>query len=171
MAPAPPTRREVLLLAVLLLVILFFSNSEPPLPPSPTLPLAPSAPVLEVHTPQPLDTRLTWGSSRPPETTIASHVPGWTILDKLYILKGVVHIVSDSPSTIPDVRYIYSKGLVIKPGQEEDQKRLPTDRHIRVISTKEAKKLFGTSAQTIDGFTFLVNDPPQLFVCLVCKKL
>jgi hypothetical protein len=78
---------------------------------------------------------------------------GWTVFDKLYILKGVVYIVSDHRSSIPDVRFIYSKALFILEGKEAEQSRLPTQEDIRVISTKEAKKLFGTGAQIIDGVT------------------
>jgi len=110
---------------------------------------------------------------------------GWTVFDKLYLVKGVLYIVSDRPSFVPDVRFIYSKALFIKEGQAAEQSRLPTQDEIRVISTKEAKRLFGTGAQTIDGvtvrflsmlpssqlplisyptFQFLVNDPPQLWV-------
>ncbi|KAF9561323.1 hypothetical protein CPC08DRAFT_742558 [Agrocybe pediades] len=85
----------------------------------------------------------------------------WTVFDKLYIFKGIVYIVTDHPTTVPDVQFIYSKALSIKPGAEAEAERLPTKDEIQVITTKQAHKLFGTSAQTIDGFTFLVNDPPQ----------
>src|SRR6266567_6432140 len=82
MAPAPPTRREVLILAVLLAVLIFLGNSDTP-PSIPELKSPPpqqtnlsTTPVHETHTPHPIDTRLTWGSSPPPETTIVAHVPG-----------------------------------------------------------------------------------------------
>jgi anti-sigma factor ChrR (cupin superfamily) len=78
---------------------------------------------------------------------------GWTILDKLYIYKGVVYIVTDQPSTIPDLRFIYSKGIWVQPGVESEPLRLPTEKDIRVISSKQAKQLFGTSIQTIDDIT------------------
>jgi len=173
MAPAPPTRREVLILAVLLVVLIFLGNSDT----SPSTPELKSPPpqstntsLHEAYTPHPIDTRLTWGSSPPPETTIVAHVPGlfpsfpkmssllilvagWTVFDKLYIFKGVVYIVSDDRSAIPDVQFIYSKALFIKEGKEAEQSRLPTQEEIRVISTKEAKKLFGTGAHIIDGVT------------------
>ncbi|EFI27191.1 hypothetical protein CC1G_15016 [Coprinopsis cinerea okayama7 len=129
---------------------------------------------------QPFGTRLTWdsgassggdsgkggkaagaGSGRPPETKIVAHTPGWTIFDRLYILKGVVYIVSDEPTSVPDVQFIYSKGLYIQNGAAAEESRLPTDKEIRVISTYEAKRLFGTGAQVIDGVNFLINDPPQ----------
>ena len=77
---------------------------------------------------------------------------GWTIFDKLYIFKGVVYIVSDEPSTVPDLRFIFSNGMMISPGTEAELERLPTDEDIQVISTKQAKKLFGsTGAEIMDG--------------------
>ena len=78
---------------------------------------------------------------------------GWTIFDRLYIYKGVVYIVSDEPSEVPELQYIYSKGHDIKNGKENVTARLPTDEDIQVISTKEARKLFGAGAQIIDGVT------------------
>ncbi|KAF8909010.1 hypothetical protein CPB84DRAFT_1744094 [Gymnopilus junonius] len=63
----------------------------------------------------------------------------WTLFDKLYVYRGVVYIVTDHPSSIPDVRFIYSKAVDIKPGAEAEAERLPTDEDIKVISTKAAK--------------------------------
>lgn len=75
------------------------------------------------------------------------------MFDHLYIFKGVVHIVTDSPSTIPDLSFIYSKGIRIAPGRENELLRLPTDEDIRVISSTQAKQLFGSDIQTMDGNT------------------
>lgn len=66
-------------------------------------------------------------------------------------MKGVVYIVSDESSTIPDVQFIYSKGLFIENGAAAEEARSPTDEGIRIISTNEARRLFGTGAQIIDG--------------------
>ena len=173
MAPAPPTRREVLILTVLLALLIFLGNSDPSSstsrpPPKPTN--SSSTPLHQPYTPHPIDTRLTWSSSPPPETTIVAHVPGWfpnlpqtllflifltgwTVFDKLYLFKGVLYIVSDHPSSVPDVQFIYSKALFILEGKEAEQSRLPTEKEIRVISTREAKRLFGIGAQIIDGVT------------------
>lgn len=74
---------------------------------------------------------------------------GWTIFDKLYILNGTVYIVSNDPNDIPDVRYMYSKGIDIT--NEDHDRRLPTASDIQVITAKEAAKLFGTGAHIIDG--------------------
>lgn len=82
MASAPPTRREVLILAVLLAVLIFLGNSDssPSIPernsPPPPPTNSSATPLHEAYTLKPIDTRLTWGSSPPPETTIVAHVPG-----------------------------------------------------------------------------------------------
>ncbi|KAI4517334.1 hypothetical protein K525DRAFT_211140 [Schizophyllum commune Loenen D] len=107
------------------------------------------------------DTQLVWRGGRVPETTVVAHTHGWTVLDKLYIKNGTMYIVSDNRASIPDVKEVMSKGIFVKNGPEEERKRLPTSEDIQVISTREAKRLFGTSAQIIDGVTWLVNDPPQ----------
>ena len=78
---------------------------------------------------------------------------GWTIFDRLYILKGVLYIVSDEPRTVPDIRFIYSKGIFTEPGPEAAETRIPSDEDIRIVSSSEAKKLFGTGAQIMDGVT------------------
>ncbi|KAF8756742.1 hypothetical protein RHS01_04543 [Rhizoctonia solani] len=48
---------------------------------------------------------------------------------------------------------------------EEVAKREPTDKHMRIITPKEASELFGENgsgtATNLQGVTFLVNDPPQ----------
>jgi hypothetical protein len=92
-----------------------------------------------------------------PEGNAEGKLTGWTIFDRLYIFKGVVYIVSDSHSSIPDVQFIYSKGIRIQPGTKAEEERLPTDREIRVITTQEARRLFGTGAQLIDGTTVSID--------------
>ncbi|EEB93653.1 hypothetical protein MPER_07658, partial [Moniliophthora perniciosa FA553] len=89
-------------------------------------------------------TRLSWGSSRVPETKVIAHVP-----------------VTEEPDTVPEPAAVYSKGIDVYNGQEAETSRLPTDEDFRLVSTKEAKQLFGSGAQMIDGMTFLVNDPKQ----------
>lgn len=190
MGTAPPTKREILLVTILLTVFLLFINfrnsaddllrsarvlrrpSSPPASSSSEQSLADDGPprpktkppVLDVakYPHQPFRTKITWEASKDvPQTKIVAHVPGWTVFDRLYILKGVVYIVSDEPSNVPDVQFIYSKALYIENGAAAEESRLPTDKEIRVISTLEARRLFGTGAQIIDGVNFLVNDPPQ----------
>jgi hypothetical protein len=94
---------------------------------------------------------------------------GWSIFDKLYIFKGVVYIVTDEPSTIPNVTDIYSKGLFIENGDAAVLSRLPTDEDIRIISTKQANKLFGSGAFIMDGVTvrfIFVPNQPKVFTLL-----
>jgi hypothetical protein len=64
-----------------------------------------------------------------------------------------VYIVADNSSTIPDLKTIYSKGIFILPGRESEPARWPTDGDIRIITTTQAKHLFGSDIQTIDGNT------------------
>lgn len=85
-----------------------------------------------------------------PEHTTYS-VAGWTVFDRLYILKGVPYIVTDEPDSIPDISFIYSKALFIENGAEAEASRLPSKEDIHIVSTKEAKRIFGLSAQKLDG--------------------
>ena len=62
-------------------------------------------------------------------------------------------MVTDEPEKTPDVKFMYSKAIPIEPGLLAEASRLPSDKEIRVISTKEAKYLFGTGAQIMDGVT------------------
>ncbi|KAJ6454727.1 hypothetical protein C8R47DRAFT_1228578 [Mycena vitilis] len=96
-----------------------------------------------------------------PECRANTKPSGWTILDDVYIYKGVVFIVSNEPQNIPDLSEIYSKGVDIEVGEAAELARLPDDTDIRIISTSEARTLFGSGAQLLDGVTYFVNDPPQ----------
>ncbi|KAJ7043848.1 hypothetical protein C8F04DRAFT_1070648 [Mycena alexandri] len=171
MGLAPPTLREILLVCVLLtgvyLVFVpetrerFFAVPLPlPSPVSPS-PLEPESEPFNGSTRQIYNTRMSWETSQVPQTKIIAHVPGWSIIDRLYIYKGVVFIVSDEPHKIPQLSAIYSKGVDIEVGEEAELARLPDDSDIRIISTVEARELFGSGAQILDGVTYFVNDPPQ----------
>ena len=106
-----------------------------------------------------------------PDGNAEDNITGWTIFDRLYIFKGVVYIVSDSHSTIPDVQFIYSKGIRIQPGTKAEEERLPTDREIRVITTQEARRLFGTGAQLIDGTNVSFDTPYYCLINAECMTL
>ncbi|KAJ6584674.1 hypothetical protein B0H19DRAFT_1206422 [Mycena capillaripes] len=165
-SPSPPTRRECVLVLLLLLATLYYSNSRVTsdlVPASVSLPShTPSEfSTLQKNTPQVYDTRLSWGNNAVPQTKILANVPGWSIIDKLYLFKGVVYVVSDDPASVPDVENMYSKGLEIFPEEEAENSRLPGDEDIRIISTAEAKQLFGTGASVIDGVSYFVNDHLQ----------
>ncbi|RDB17977.1 hypothetical protein Hypma_000815 [Hypsizygus marmoreus] len=170
MAPATPTRREVVILALLLVLLLYVfrkgdeQHARHPASQSPALGnktfVSPSE-TTHSSDARVLEGRLSWGSSPVPQTKVLAHVPGWTIFDKLYIFKGIVYIVTNEPSRVPDISHMYSKGLFIQNGKEAEQSRLPTDEDIRVISTKEAKTLFGRGANRLDGVSYFINDPYQ----------
>ncbi|KAJ7164692.1 hypothetical protein C8R43DRAFT_946492 [Mycena crocata] len=163
MGYAPPTKREILLACLLLIALslIFIQDTRHgfiPVPPplSPVLHHPTSTSVLDSYR-----TRLTWDTLEVPQTKIIAHVPGWSIIDRLYIYRGVVFIVSNEPHKIPDVAAIYSKGVDIEVGAEAEAARLPDDTDIRIISTTEARTLFGSGAQILDGVTYFVNDTPQ----------
>ncbi|KAF7320878.1 hypothetical protein HMN09_00174400 [Mycena chlorophos] len=165
MAPAPPTVRECILVTLLLLAILYYSNNRVHdlfLPvPKPQTPRRHTAVDTLQHNTQSYDTRLTWGAQTVPESLVLAHVPGWSIIDKLYIFKGIVYVVSDDLESVPAREDMYSQGVEIYPGKAAEDARLPRDEDIQIISTAEARKLFGTGAEIIDGVTFFVNDHPQ----------
>ncbi|KAK7441729.1 hypothetical protein VKT23_016392 [Stygiomarasmius scandens] len=175
-----PTTREIVLVVLLFISLFYFSSSprneyrpldtypsEPP--PNPHLnepaDLAqPAPPAMYRHGGyKDIESRITWGKSdaKVPDSKIISHSPGWTILTNLYVYKGTFYIVSDTPSAIPDVSAILSQGINILPGDETAPDRLPTEKDIQVISKAEARQLFGTGAQVVDGLSFVVNDSPQ----------
>lgn len=124
-----------------------------------------------------IDLRLEWKGKAVPPTKMLRHYPGafarvstfllhnikstdgsgrfigWTIFDRLYMLNGTQYVVSDTPDDIPHIRYITSTGYPIENGEEEIAKREPTDEHMRVISTRDAARLFGSMAHRFDGVT------------------
>lgn len=96
-------------------------------------------------------------------------IAGWTIFDRLYMLNGTVYVVLSDPSSAPERRMMTSSGYEVWNPPEEVAKREPTDKHMRIITPKEASELFGDDVATpgtgtatnVQGVTFLVNDPPQ----------
>ncbi|PCH45121.1 hypothetical protein WOLCODRAFT_106109 [Wolfiporia cocos MD-104 SS10] len=173
MAPLTPTPREVLLLTVLLVLLLTFSMNLPPYKSSISDLVKPYihfgdddieavSPTYESqYTLQSLSLPLSWGLGQVPETKIVVHVPGWTIFDRLYILNGTVHVVTDQPETIPDRSRITSTAVFINNGPIAEAERIPTDKEMRIIDTNEARRLFGPSAERLDGVTWFANDPKQ----------
>ncbi|TDL23888.1 hypothetical protein BD410DRAFT_786555 [Rickenella mellea] len=165
-----PTRRELILVFGLLVVLLFVSQND-------GLVFSPESVKLDEVTGKEgngvqssfsdnslRDPRLTWGET-PPETTLVAHAAGWNIFDQLYLLNGTLYIVSSNPPTsFPELRLMYSTGREVRNGKEEELKRFPTDKDIRIISLTEARTLFGTSATRIDGPNWLVNDAANQFI-------
>ncbi|KAF7346010.1 hypothetical protein MSAN_01826900 [Mycena sanguinolenta] len=123
-------------------------------------------------------TRLTWKSaSQVPQTKIIAHVPGWSIIDRLYIYKGVVFIVSNEPQSIPNISAIYSKGVDIEVGEEAELARLPRrygytdnqhDRGQSLVWLRGSISGWCDSSSSFLGVLlclicaqYFVNDPPQ----------
>lgn len=88
-----------------------------------------------------------------PDTVTVAHVPGWTIFDRLYALNGTLYVVTDDPASVPDRGFVISTALRIANGPVEEAKRMPTDKELQVISTADAKTLFGSGAVVLDGVT------------------
>lgn len=163
--PAPPKKREIILFAVVLFSLLalfdvfsvrgslsgsfsglFFNQAED---------LAGDRENWRIHADWPAE------QDAMPQTNIVIHAPGWTIFDNLYVMNGTVFVVTDKPETVPPRKMLTSTGVEIKNDPASIAARLPTDREMRIVSTAEARELFGTDATLIDGFTWMVNDPPQ----------
>ncbi|KAG9083086.1 hypothetical protein FRC07_014020, partial [Ceratobasidium sp. 392] len=115
------------------------------------------------------DTEIQWTNGKVPETSVLAHAPGWTVFDRLYMLNGTVYVVLSDPSSAPARRMMTSSGYEVWNPPEEVAKREPTDKHMRIITPKEAAEIFGDNGPTpgtgtatnVQGVTFLVNDPPQ----------
>lgn len=167
-----PTRREIALLTFLLFTLFFIFRKHDwenhhtdlrrfSLQTNQTLHAA-STHDLSLISPSEWNTKLRWGASGVvPQTKLLAHVPGWSILDRLYLHKGTLYIVSDQPENMPETRYIISRGVYIRNGKAAEKSRLPTGVEIQVVSTQRAKEVLGVEAHLIGGNTFLVNDPPQ----------
>ncbi|KAI0030021.1 hypothetical protein K488DRAFT_55137 [Vararia minispora EC-137] len=156
MASSNPTQREYALLTVLLVsLLLVFSSNKP-------TPLSFHTDDIDVSAADSISfSRLSWGSGRVPHSKLVTHVPGWTMIDRLYVLNGTAYIVTTQPKLFPHPKFIMSTGINIDNGPEAVAARLPTDSEIRIISPIEARSLFGTGAGRVQGVTWLVNDPRQ----------
>ncbi|KAI0746550.1 hypothetical protein C8Q80DRAFT_1175836 [Daedaleopsis nitida] len=173
MPPFRPTARELVLLTALLASLLYFTATSPRHSHTieDLIALAPHVVHDELdqlpstfetqYTLQALNPPLRWGDGQVPETEIVAHVPGWTIFDKLYLLNGTLYIVSDNPDSVPELRYMISSAIFIGNQPEEVAAREPSDREMRVITTAEARQMFGMDADRIDGVSWLANDPKQ----------
>lgn len=93
---------------------------------------------------------------------VVAHVPGWTIFDRLYALDGTLYVVTDDPASVPNRNFVLSTGLRIVNGPVEAAKRIPTDKELKVISTADAKTLFGSGAVVLDGVTVRLITLAQL---------
>ncbi|KAG9012961.1 hypothetical protein FRB90_006367 [Tulasnella sp. 427] len=112
-------------------------------------------------------TRLWLGSntSAVPATKIHRHVPGWTLMDNVYVLRGILYIVSDDPrqSRIPHIPDMISSGKPIRKEPGDEQRRIPTDQNMQIIDSRRALQLFGSSVKHIEGTSFMIYEPSQYF--------
>lgn len=74
----------------------------------------------------------------------------------MYIFNSTIYLVSDEPETFPDRKHLISSGVDIYNDPEMVAARMPTDKDMRIISTAEAKKLFGSGANRVQGVTVRV---------------
>ena len=88
---------------------------------------------------------------------------GWSIFERLYIFKGTIYIVTNTPEDVPELKYITSSGSEIWNGEEWVRKRLPSSSDIQVITPSQAQVLFGriNAASRVPGATFLATEAPQ----------
>ncbi|KAJ3761424.1 hypothetical protein FB446DRAFT_696489 [Lentinula raphanica] len=194
--PAPTIREMVFVVVFLaLLFFMFRQPSEdsflldytPPLPPL-KLDTRPSKPAHYIpHKTEPITIKE--GLVR--ETTILKHVPGWTILDSLYMHNGTYYVVTSNPPTVPPQtdydpqkspflhlpppKAILSKGYDVygaRGGMGNEPMRVPDEHDLRYVSTAEFQNLFGIDVaanedteewrvHTVPGLTFILNDSPQ----------
>ncbi|KIJ51241.1 hypothetical protein M422DRAFT_158623 [Sphaerobolus stellatus SS14] len=94
-----------------------------------------------------------------PRTEVIVHVPGWTILENLYLYNGTMYIVTDDPKKIPDRANLTSAGVF---GDRPESERAPTDQHMQIVTPEKAREIFGLYASWLDGASFLLTDSHQL---------
>ncbi|KAG9055057.1 hypothetical protein FS842_003284 [Serendipita sp. 407] len=103
---------------------------------------------------------LQWKPGESPRTTIAEpSVPGFTLFHNLYVFNHTFYVVTSTPELVP------SSGRIISNGIDSWNKRngkLPTEKDLAIISPEEADDIFGRSANTLGGVSFLQTDGPEL---------
>jgi hypothetical protein len=97
-----------------------------------------------------------------PETTIVEHVPGWTLFRDIYMANGTLLILTSSPSSLPDTRYMTSTGLPSKNTPEDMALREPTPWNMDIVSPGEALQRWGNTSSTrrvwsVEGNTVSYN--------------
>lgn len=83
-----------------------------------------------------------------PETTMVEHVPGWTLFRDIYMANGTLLILTSSPHSFPDIRYMTSTGLPAENSPENIALREPTPWDIDIVSPEEALQRWGNHAST-----------------------
>lgn len=83
-----------------------------------------------------------------PETTIVEHVPGWTLFRDIYMANGTLLILTSSPSSFPETRYMTSTGLPAYNTPGNMELREPTSWDMDIVSPEEALQRWGTHPST-----------------------
>lgn len=105
-----------------------------------------------------------------PETTVASHAPGWTLFHNLYMSNGTLYVVSPHPpSSFPALHFMTSTGLAAVNTPENIAARLPTAENLDFITPEMARLRWGGDSAhgdinrvwSVQGNTLLFNDPSQ----------
>ena len=79
--------------------------------------------------------------------------------ENVYLYNGTWYIVTDDQASVPKIRDMISTGVAHE--AENYDEREPTEQELQIISTAQAKFLWGTSATRVTGTTFVINDAPQ----------
>ncbi|KAG8963271.1 hypothetical protein FRC00_007025 [Tulasnella sp. 408] len=94
-------------------------------------------------------------------TVKISHMPGYTLLQDVYMANGTLYIVANDPKKWPPLNAITSSGYDLEWSDEERKLREPTKWHIDIVSEAEAAKRWGDSVWPVKDWTFFVNEPNQ----------
>ncbi|EKM58001.1 uncharacterized protein PHACADRAFT_251949 [Phanerochaete carnosa HHB-10118-sp] len=86
-----------------------------------------------------------------PKTTAIAHVPGYTILDNVFILNGTFFLVTEDPLSLPRLGAIASSGL--NPGHP------PRLQDWRILTPEEATVILGPFGGHIKHVTWLSTEP------------
>ncbi|KAI0052163.1 hypothetical protein FA95DRAFT_1553853 [Auriscalpium vulgare] len=87
-----------------------------------------------------------------PRTTLVRHIPGFTILDNVIMAFGTMFLVTDDPSSMPNVDEIGSSMV--------DHKAPPRDIDLQILPGHNALSKLGPFGGRMHGVTFMSYDPP-----------
>lgn len=95
--------------------------------------------------------KVEWAKKHP-RSALVKHIPGYTIIDSLFLFNGTFYIVTDRQERWPSLGSISA----VTPSEEEQYKN-----ELRFISLEEAVQLIPPLAGSIDGVTLLSLDGVQ----------
>ncbi|KIJ59389.1 hypothetical protein HYDPIDRAFT_118615 [Hydnomerulius pinastri MD-312] len=84
-----------------------------------------------------------------PMTSVIQHVPGYTILDNVFMINGTVFLVTDDPS-FPSLGSVASSG--------ENSHELPRPSDWQILSSSQARHTLGDHGGLIHGVSWLSTD-------------